>query len=452
MKITNKDFGLVLFPFFLLLLMCPAGAETVVTSTAMNTITRQIDHVIVRGSDLKENLNKSIPLMRLYAVKDGKMQPAPFQIDEITDNEDWVLPYKSPYISKKMSDKAKLIKDDPPDVMDENDELVFMITDIGDKAEPAVWPSGWLCADEITLTDPLTGDRGWVYLFSFAGPRALSPVDYVEYRLPEDKNDRMLSTNYTIGFSHEVPITHDYLDFRDGINLLDRMRMRLYLRFFYFVKFDRNENDFDSTVWQYKDGPIRAVRMVRSSVRLIRNIQSPSMSNETLYYRNACVMPVRLGMPSIAPGIVNEAFVNSGGDWRDLYGWKVRLSSDERWLTVDGKMDDVEKSIKTRPARWIILKGEKKALLIFAYFVRDYGLDTEFHYIDDDITPNPPEFHPAQVPYVGFHIYGLQQVRGKFHLNNIIFYLKGEYSEEELLRALNVFDHPVEICSRGFSK
>ncbi len=451
MRLTNTSSVLVLFPFLVLLIISTAWSETVGTSPARNTITRQFDHVIVRGSDLKEHLNKSIPLMRLYALKDGKMQPVPFQIDEITDDENWVLPYKSPYISEKMSSKAKLIKDDPPEVMDENDELVFMITDVGGKAEPAVWPSGWLSADEITLTDPLTGDRAWVYLFSFAEPRDLSPVDYVEYRLPEDTKDRMYSDNYLIGFSHEVPITHDYLGFHDGVNLIDRMRMRMHMRFFYFIKFERTENDFESNVWQYKDGPVRAVRMVRSSVRLIRNFQSPSMSNETLYYSNACVMPIRIGMPTINVGIINEAFVDSGGDWRDLYGWKVRLSSDERWLTVDGKMDEVEKNIETRPARWIILKGDKKAIIIFAYFVRDYGLDTEFHYIDDDVTPNPPEFHPAQVPYVGFHIYGLEQVRGKFHLNNIIFYLNGEYSEQELMSAMNVFDNPVKISSQGFS-
>ena len=421
MKRTIKSSVSSLFPFLLWLAVSTAWANTEDTAGNKNTITRQFDHIVITGSDLAENRNKPIPLMRLYAFKGGKMRPIPFQVDEITEDTDWVLPQKSPYLSKKMADKARLIKDDPPEIMDDNDELAFMITDIGDRADPSVWPADWLSAEEITLTDPLTDDQGWVYLFSFAEPRELSPLDYVEYRLPENKNDRIYTDVFTLGFSHEVPITQNYIAFNDGDNILDRMKIRMYFRFFYVIKFDRNENDMKSHVWQYKDGPIRAVRMVRSSVRLVGSLQSPQILSETLYYRNAVLMPLRIKMLNLGKGIINEAFVDSGGDFRDRYGWKVRLSSDERWLTVDGKMDEVENSIKTEDARWFILKGPGKAQIIYIYYLGDYGLDTEFYYLDDDVNEHPPEFHPGQVPYIGFHIYGLENMKSfKLHQLNII--------------------------------
>jgi len=453
MKRSKKSLFTGLVIILALSIVSAAWSETVVTPLSKNTITREFDHVVIQGKDLKENLGKPISQMRLFILKDGKMQPTPFQIDEVTDDGDWVLPYKSPYLYEKTASKSVLVQDEPPEVMDENDQLAFMITDIGDRAAPPLWPAGWLYADEITLTDPLTNDQGWVYLFSFTNPPDPSPVDYVEYRLPEDRRDRMFTDNYTLGFSHEVPITQDYLDYKDGVNILDRMKMRTSFRFFYIIKFERNENDMKSKVWQYKDGPVRAVRMVRSSFRLVGKLQSPKVNSETLYYSNATLLPIRIKLPKMPEGIVNEAFVDSGGDWRNYYGWKARLNTDERWLNIDGKMDEVEKNINTEGARWFIFKGPGKAMIIFLNFLEDYGMGTEFHYLDDEVTEYPPEFHPGQVPFIGYRIRDLQKAGGKekWEMNVICFYINQEHTEEELLRALNIFDNPIQISSQGFS-
>ncbi len=453
MSRLKADLIFCLIVFCLFLFVSHSWGETVEVSLKKNTISRQFDHIVVKGSDLKQNLNKHIPSMRLYAFRNGKMQPIPYQIDEITADGDWVLPYKSPYLNKKQEAKSKLIREDSHLVMDENDELVFMITDIGDKADPDIWPESWSHADEIILTDPITNDQGWVYLFSFCIPPERSPVDYVEYRLPENKKDKIYTDMFTLGFSHEIPITQDYLDFKDGKNLLDRMKVRLFFRFFRFIKFQRNENDMESLVWQYKDGPIRVIRMVRSSIRLIGNLQSPQVNSETLYYRNVVLVPFRLKILYMPKGIVNEAYLDSGGDYRNLYGWKVRLNTDEKWLAVDGKMDEVEKNVKVDGGRWHILKGPGKAQIVFIHFAEDYPLETKYHYIDDDATEYPPEFHPAQVPYIGWHVSGLGKLQGysTLHIKILCFYVNEEYSEEELLRAMNIVNSPIQIKSHGFN-
>ncbi len=453
MKRSKNSFFACLAITLALSIVSVAWSEKAAIPLTENTITRTFDHVVVLGKDLKENLNKPISQMRLFALKDGKMQPIPFQIDEVTDDGYWVLPNKSPYLDKKTASKAVLIQDEPPEVMDENDQMAFMITDIGDRVAPSFWPAGWLYADEITLTDPLTNDHGWAYLFSFTNSPDPSPVDYVEYRLPEDKKDKIITGNYRLGFSHEVSITPDHLDFGDGVNCLDRMKSRMYFRFFGIFTFDRNENDIKSMMWQYKDGSVRAVRMVRSSIRLIGNIQSPQLNSETLYYGNATVLPMQVKLPKMPKGIVNEAFVDSGGDWRKFYGWKARLNTDENWLSIDGKMDEVEKNIKTEGARWFILKGPGRAMIMFLNFLEDYGNGTEFHYLDDAVTEHPPEFHPGQVPLIGYRIRDLQKASGweKWEIRVITFYINEEYTEKELLGALNIFDNPIQIKTRGFN-
>ncbi len=453
MKQTKKNFALSIFPFLTLFLVSTAWSETVVTPIDKNTLVRQFDNLIVMGSELKENLGKPIPLMRLFACRDGKMQPIPYQIDELTEDGDWVLPHKSPYLSEKQAKKSKLIRENPHQVMDENDELVFMAPDAGDRAAPSDWPAGWLHADEITLTDPLTNEQGWVYLLSFSNPPEPSPVDYVEYNLPPDKKDGIQTDFFTLGFSHEVPITYDYEDFNDGNNIYDRLKVRMFFRFFRFIKFDRNENDMKSTLWQYKDGPVRVVRMVRSSIRLIGQFQSPQVNSETLYYRNFYLIPFRLKILKLPKGVVNEAFVDSGSDFRDLYGWKVRLNTDERWMTVDGKMDEVEKNIKTDGGRWYFCQGPGKAWIAFMNFAEDYGMETKFSYLDDDVNEHPPEFHPGQVPYIGWRVYGLEKARefSTWHLKSMCFFLKGEYSEPEILQLVSNVDNPIQISVEGLN-
>ena len=112
------------------------------------------------------------------------------------------------------------------------------------------------------------------------------------------------------------------------------------------------------------------------------------------------------------------------------------------------------KSIKTRGARWFIIRGSGKAMIAYVHFLEDYGMETEFIYLDDDTNGRPPEFSSGQVPFIGFHIKELHKLRDKdhFHLNIILFYLKDEYTDGELLGAMNIFKHPVRIEVEGFSR
>ena len=424
--------------------------------TAKKTITRKFDHVVIKGSELTGNLKGKIPLMRLYAFIDGTMQPIPFQIDEITEQGDWVLTSKSPYLSTKKSKKIHLSVDDPPEVLDENDELVFMVSDTGDRAFPADWPQGCTTTDEITLKDPLTHEQAWVYLFAFHNAEPLSPLDYVDYHFPKTGNkDNIHSDIFTLGFSHEVPITWDTITFNDDVNIIDRMKIRIYARLFHLFNIRKNENHLNSTLWQYTDGPVRVIRMVRSSIDLVSRLKSPSVNSETLYYRNAVLIPFRVKMPFSPKGIASNLYFEGGADFRDLYGWKVKLNTEETWLSVDGKMDGMEQNLTADGARWFIMKGPDKAMILYLHMCNEeeYDLHRSFLYLDDDQTRNPPEFHPAQTPYVGYRVEGLEDLKGGsvFHFYVIAFLINQDYSERELLRAMNIFDNPIEVDAQGFT-
>jgi len=374
-------------------------------------------------------------------------------IDFDVKKGDRVLPKKAPYLNEQQYKENKLIREDPHEIMDNNDELSFMVTDIGDKAAPSDWPGDWLYADELTIKDPLTGAQAWVYLYSFADPPEPSPVNYVKYQLSDGQEDKIHTDIYTIGFSLKNPILQNYLDFNDGDNVVDQSKFRFYYSFFNnLIELDFTENRMESILWQYKEGPIRVIRLVRSSFRILNKISSPPITSETFCYRNAFAAPYRFKKIPVPKGIIDESFVNSMSDYRGCHGWKVRLNTDERWLTVDGEMDEIEKNIKTDNARWYIFKNSKKAFIGSLNFAEDYGLKTNFFYLDDNINAFPPESSPGQIPCIGYHMSGFEDVEySTVQFKGTSFYFNEETSEQELLLTIDIIDNPLKISSQGFN-
>lgn len=421
------------------------------------TITRRIDHVVVNGSELKEGLGKTIDRVVLYSFSGGAMHPIPFQIDEITEKGEWVLPEPSPLLGQADREKVEIVQDDPPGVIDENDELAFMVSDAGDRVDSRYWPPDWISTDEITLIDPLTGERAWVYLFSFRSSPSLSEEDYVGIRcFPDRKEEEIFSGNYRMSFSQEVPITWDLIRVGDGPNIIDRLKIRLHsYRLFHLFDMDWDENDFHARCWQYKDGPIRLIRKIRNSIRLVGKLESPELSSVNFYYPNAVLTPKWLRMPYSPRRFVEGVSYEQGLDFRDLSGWEVKFNSDGRWFPVDGRMDDRERSLTVGPAEWFILRKPGKAVIVRLMVLTETDIDfpRTFRYVDDRTVDFPPEFHPGQGPYIGYQVHNLKNIRkGMYHFYVLIFLLNGDYSDTELRRAVDIYDNPLMVEVKGMAK
>ena len=154
-------------------------ASVMVGSTAMavteRTITRDLDPVIVSGSTLPLFLGNSPDNVRVYAF-DGVSQTwavIPFQVDQ---RADYILAQGEP-----VPDRSYFYDDDNIG-LDENDEVVFMVEDLGDMAGTGDHPdtTRLLGEDryEVMVTDPLDGTHGWAYIYLSTAP--LGPEDYVD--------------------------------------------------------------------------------------------------------------------------------------------------------------------------------------------------------------------------------------------------------------------------------
>ncbi len=416
-------------------------------SVEEKTMTRDTDFILIYGNKMKRTLHKKIDSLSMFARIDGKVQPIPFQVDEIDPDGEWVLPELPPDLKRKV----KVDKDDDEGHFDENDELVFMISDSGGRIEEADYPEGAEAVDEIMLRDPVDEGKSWVYLCHFTTNPPLSDKDYVQYNC---NTKRVLTQGFELGFSSIVPVSWDHLSFRDKPNMLDRMKIRLQVKVMG-IDFHRDETDFKSTLSSYKDGQVRVIRRVRQAVKINKVLKSPSAASETIYFKNSVLMPYRVKVPVNLAMVrkfigLQDIRVRGGADMQNLHGWRVRTDADPQWFTVDGTMDKIENSTMIEDARWFVLAGPPGAFLTRIILDRapdgspqKVPLETEFFYVDDDLTPDPPEFVPGQSPNMGFWIKNMEEMnKGLFYFYMIGYMIK-DYQDGDEKDYLKIMDQPV---------
>ncbi len=418
-----------------------------VVPISLKTMSRTEDFVVVRGSAIKRNLDQDIERMALLACINGKIQPIPFQIDEISSEGEWILPNYPPYLKKP---KKRIDRDEDQGLLDENDELVFMIRDSGDRIQNESYPEDALSVDEIMLKDPYDDGRSWVYLCSYESTPPRSDKDYVDYVFPKN---RVVSDNFEVGFSLEVPISWDYLSFRGDENMVDRFKLRFDIRFFG-IKFHYDETDWKSELSLYKDGPVRVIRRVRSSIYLTKRLRTPSAASESIYYDNVIVVPFRVKVP-ISPALFGKFMTittRAALDMQNMHGWKAKTNVDPRWLQIDGRMDQLENNTVSKDAAWYLLAGPQRCML--QRYIIDKGPDgsaqelpirTDFLYIDDDNTADPPEFVPGQSPKIGYLVTDLGKLRkGTFYLYEYYQMINHEYGDGMEANYLRIVDQPIQ--------
>jgi hypothetical protein len=169
-------------------------------------------------------------------------------------------------------------------VMDNDDELVFMANETGDQIHQNAWPPG---ADmnksryEITVTDPLTGQKGWVYLFYHTTPPTWTTVDYGSwtdsthyldmYGYSLDYNDVQMRLLYYTAMNIKSAVGGD------GVDIVDRNKRCVGLSVG--LRPDRSESSNTGTAtgletmftndaqvyheYAIKDGPVRVLRHLR---------------------------------------------------------------------------------------------------------------------------------------------------------------------------------------------
>lgn len=170
-------------------------------------VSRALEPVTLTGGDVVNLFGKPVDELFLFAYKNEGWQQIPVQIDEVTISGD--------YTSFENG------------ILDNNDEIVFMVIDAGYQA-PAGMPIDQILPTsakwyELEVTDPTSPtNKSWTYLVHSTELTTLN-TDYVDFN---PLTRRLHSEVYELGFP---PFRYgaDYLALGDGVDILDRTKSYL---------------------------------------------------------------------------------------------------------------------------------------------------------------------------------------------------------------------------------
>lgn len=390
------------------------------------------DPVIVSTSDLAHFSDRATESFRLFALRNSVLVPIPFQFDQRDADDEWVVTADGR--RQKFS-------------FDENDELVFMVKDAGDRAAPTTLPAGHDDGVEIQIHDPVDGASAWVYLLHFpsdAPPKA--STTYVAFDL---STNTLRAASYRIQYAPGKASLITGMQIVDaagqaGPNIIADTRISLEMVFALPIygswRSRLTERDFGGQVDGFSNGSVRATRRVRQTVDLGSFLPDvPGGTVYSHYYFSSFQTPSTFSIPSVALRALREIHYEGANEFElssgsgDATYWdaanprgirlvpngmrEVNTTTDHQWWAVSGPSGSCLHTFSI-PDTWIA-----------AGVIRGTVLRRD-----------PVETSGAEGGRlsVGYSLLGLERVphAGRFPLDMMMFVLPEGYSagiEQELL-------------------
>ncbi|MCG6535989.1 MAG: hypothetical protein L7F78_15120 [Syntrophales bacterium LBB04] len=327
-----------------------------------------------------------------------------------------------------------------------------MASDLGDRILADQWPLGIRQGKEIEVRDRLTGNQSWTYLFWFEKPPPASTRDYVRYARDED---RIHTSFFSLGYSpakDQVFTTYMAIDpsgREGGVDVMDRINIRFSASIFLqSITFGRNEDDFISRVIAYKDGPVRAMRRVANSMRLVLGLRSPKIIAYSMYYRDAIETPNVLHLPVSLATVAKSVYFEGGTDYnRNAFGMRFSDSRNPQATLVDGRMSPEELALDLGDHEWTLTAGEQGNILNRVELGEGLKgvLTKELIYIDDFSRSNAPEEEPGTTPKIGFSLQNTLALKKGTYRYNARFYFPADCRPGTLAGYLAILDNPLEV-------
>jgi hypothetical protein len=421
------------------------------------TMERVDDPVVMECKDLGPLFGSPINKLALMALSRDDWAPIPFQIDQ-----------KKPDGTYAFTMGPEASEDPDPD-LDANDELVFMVKDIGgsvEAGEDTVWPEGEKSIMEIEVTDPNNGQKGWAYLARFSGVAPRSDDDYIRLDIDAAKGRRGVITDEYVSGAPSNTTCIDYLaarklpDGSEGVDVLDRLKIRGELIFPGDISVDINADEMVKVEDKaYIDGPVRVLHLADGYMEFFGFIKVRGTGYSTVsYYVNHSIFPVTLNAPPDLPEFVKKLLpeVRLAGflDFNEnIYGSHPFNAANpyNKEVVLDGRMSEAEKNLdRLTPVEWVAGFGPQGAIVSrLELGAEAAGIEKLTYYVDDQTVDDSPEDDPG-LTGVGYNLEGITQEGEVFSSGTfkVIVYFKSDLKPEEVEKILDIIDHPVTVSTR----
>jgi hypothetical protein len=205
------------------------------------TLDRNLEPVIITGAKVGALSGFPVNELFVYSYANGIWWQIPAQVDEVTASGDYAVTEDN--------------------VLDADDEIVFMAMDLGDRAVAGDPITASLSISvpwyEIEVTDPInSAKKGWAYIVRSNTLTPTFTANYVDYDL---EHHRIEGTTYGLGIAIPHPY-FDYLTLNGGDDILDRTKTRLCLTKSYCpIHEDNLPGDPQIEDDLIEDGPVRVI-------------------------------------------------------------------------------------------------------------------------------------------------------------------------------------------------
>ena len=342
------------------------------SSVGTAQINRPYEPFVLTGDTLPQFSNLDIQYLYLYAydANADSWQMIPFQIDEVNPEVNDSLKYFVP-------------EDSLGGVMDSDDEIVFILGDLGDKADSTNWLDG---ADsvryEISFYDSLDGKQGYVYLYY---SQSISEPVPDKYGMGYDElNDRVMSANYEVGFNNTGQLGDVVIKSGTGVDIFDRLKIRAIGSWWILPVFLYEENVQISYAYA-KVGPVRVIRnMFGSFVYDLLNFDEKFTQTAFFYPWDGAFTLVEIPISEAADFGADVDVVRVSWDFNEnAAGMNFYSEKNRNGVRIDGDgtNDMVDPACYPDELNWTMGTGEPGTMLN-VFFVPPLGDSIHIYYHD----------------------------------------------------------------------
>lgn len=387
---------------------------------------------LVEGRQTSLFLHQATSSFRVYAFRDGAPIAIPFQIDKRDRRDRWVLELG------KWSNADALVKE-----FDENDALVFMNRDLGQRGVLAQLPSGATVWGEVRVGrehEPL----GFVYVGVFTHPPPLSCGECVAARYDE-ASDRVYAERYALAFHAPLPTHVAFVDKigEFGENIIAGVHAVGDVRFLGgLVALHRTDVDIHAELLGYRNGPIRALRRARYWIPLPFGFHTTGRV-DLLFYRDFVEGTALLKIAVPPKLVLASGELRTYFDFLQQNGARVLLEDGVPSEPVDGRVTSAKQLLTGRTARWaaLLLPEGRTVLFIVRLAGALQRLEQQLYFDDEAKTDK----NVGGRPLFGFQFTHVDQLQTGTHRLSVFACVLESMTPEDIRRTANMFLSPPEV-------
>ncbi len=345
------------------LALAAVGATTLLTSSTADASIHSAP-IVLQGNKIKLATHYPIQMYRLFKSDDkGSATAIPFQIDEINEWGDYVLPEGGQITAKTGNG-----------IFDLQDEIAFMGDDVGPQVSPKVFPGGNKPSllFEIKASFPgknVGGDQmGAVYLgIYFQNPPAVSDRSYVYFKRDTAE---VVTSRYRYGFDQKNWLVSRRVEMLkkgsekepDFVPLLESTTFYMKADLKYFLTVEASHRSIESELEAYKLGPVRSIVRISFHYKFLKLNFELGMYTEVSFFSNAVYLPAILYNP-----LNGKKSLNRGSGF--YYGMALRESPNNYKIETNmpaykpaGLLSVFDGKPNVEPLYWIMASGNDRML------------------------------------------------------------------------------------------